>query len=387
MDQDQKNSSTSTVSSKDRYVLTDKISVVTNQIIRVRSIPQTGDTVYGYYNKVGIVLGNVIGNGGEGTIYQVSKTIACKIYKAEKITIATMEKIRLMLSKPISDPNICWPIDIVTDKDGRPLGYIMPVAKGFNLNRVHNRSFIQQNFPKWKKIDVAILAYTIATKIKYLHDRNVIIGDINTRNIMFTSPYDVFFVDTDSFQIEGFVCPVGTNEFTCREILMSGKNFGSFLRNFGHENFAIAMLFFVLLMNGRHPYSYRGGEDTVTNIKTMLFPYSYMHDDKNVHLIPAGNWKKIWDGFPPEIQGAFYSTFNKHGNHNTNETRLNIGQWMAILANYINKLDRGKKSGLELEIFPDLQPISKQAIKKSKAKVTMATSIYDNSLEKYNRKR
>lgn len=372
------------VSESEKYLMPTEISDSPNTLIPIPLVQKEGDTVYCYNTRIGLVLGSVIGRGGEGTIYRINKSLACKIYKNEKLTVAKVEKLRLMISKPISDPEICWPIDLVMNKQGAIIGYTMPAAKGYILSKVHNRAFIQEAFPKWKKRDLVELAYTIASKINHMHERNIIIGDINTRNIMFNSSTEVYFVDTDSYQIEGFPCPVGTNEFTCREILNSGSRFPDFLRNWGHENFSIAMLFFVILMNGRHPYSYIGGEDTVSNIKKSFFPYPYETDTQFANLIPAGNWKLLWQYMPEYVKGAFYSTFSFRGNHNENKTRMGSESWVIILYQYLDTLERGRKTSFSNELFPGLPPIPKTVIKKAKSKVTMKMSVYDNSLDKYN---
>lgn len=368
----------------EKFLMPSEISDCPNTLIPIPLVQSVGDTVYCYNTRIGLVLGPVIGSGGEGTIYRINKSLACKIYKNEKLTVAKVEKLRLMISKPIRDPEICWPIDLVMNKQGAIIGYTMPSAKGFILSRVHNRTFMQENFPKWKKRDLVELAYTIASKINHMHERNIIIGDINTRNIMFNSSTEVYFVDTDSYQIGSFPCPVGTNEFTCKEILCSGSRFPDFLRDWGNENFSVAMLIFVLLMNGRHPYSYRGGEDTVSNIKKGLFPYPYETDKQFEDLIPSGNWKTLWQNFPQYLKGAFYSTFSFRGNHNENGNRMGSESWVIVLYQYLDSLTRGRKTSLANELFPGLLPIPKIAIKKAKSKVVMKASSYDNSLDKYN---
>lgn len=375
------------VQKRDKYDLPDTINNTPHTQIPVTYLPVTGDVVICYNSRVKITLSNPVGVGGEGTIYKVNKTLACKIYKLERLTIARMEKLRVMISKPISDPEICWPIDIVTNTKGEPVGFTMPIAKGHILTRVHSQTFLQQKFPKWRKRDLAELTLTIASKIKYLHARNVIIGDINTRNIMFYSPSEVYFVDTDSYQIEGFPCPVGTNEYTCADILSYGLEFPKFLRTFGHENFAVAMLIFIILMNGRHPYSYKGGADTVSNIKNSTFPYPYMQDTKFADLIPVGNWRFLWGNFPESVKGAFYSTFSTYGNHNKEKSRMGIDNWVAILTRYLDLLQNCRKNDVINQIFPGLPPISKKDIQRRKSKVVMLSTKSDNTLEKYNRRR
>ncbi|RML94152.1 hypothetical protein APX70_07765, partial [Pseudomonas syringae pv. maculicola] len=54
----------------------------------------------------------------------------------------------------------------------------------------------------------------------------------------------LWMVDTDSFQIEGFPCPVGTVNFTAPEI--QGVNYGTFMRTKEHELFAVATMLFMI---------------------------------------------------------------------------------------------------------------------------------------------
>ena len=65
-------------------------------------------------------------------------------------------------------------------------------------------------------------------------------GDLNPTNIMVKFSEKVFFVDTDSYQIEDFPCPVGTPDYTAPEIQNRKKY--DFLRSIGNENFAVATL-------------------------------------------------------------------------------------------------------------------------------------------------
>ena len=85
------------------------------------------------------------------------------------------------------------------------VGYMMPKAKGKELQKsIFIKPLFLKNFPNWKKRDTVELCITILEKIKYLHDRNIVMGDINPANILVVSPKEVYFVDTDSYQVEDF---------------------------------------------------------------------------------------------------------------------------------------------------------------------------------------
>ena len=96
---------------------------------------------------------------------------------------------------------------------------------------------IMRHFPNWTRLDLVTLSITILSTINKLHRLGIIIGDISGANILVNSPNSVFFVDTDSFQVNDLPCPVGTEEFTAPEI--QGKDYKSFLRTVGNENFGL----------------------------------------------------------------------------------------------------------------------------------------------------
>ena len=384
------------VPENEKFKIATKVDKTPSTPITVSFVPTEGDIVRTYKSNMAFYLGTPVGKGGEGTVYAIDKNLACKIYSLSKLTRAKIEKIKLMISKPIYDQDICWPIDLVMNSYNEIVGYTMPIAKGHLLSKIQSRAFIQEYYPKWKKKDIVQLAYTIIQKFYYLHERNIIVGDINTRNIMFTSPTQVYFVDTDSYQIEGFPCPVGTNEFTCRELLEKGSKFSDCLREWGHENFSLAILIYVLFMNGKHPYAIRGGSDPATNIKQDKFPFPYeannskgviISDSRYIDLIPVGPWKLYWDMLPDYIRGAFYSTFNDKGNYHNPIQSISSESWMILIFQYLDDLKLEKKNSLRNDIFPGLPEVEKSTIKKAKTPIIMHRNIESSNLNKYNIKR
>ncbi len=184
-----------------------------------------------------------------------------------------------MLSNKIEYDGICWPLSIAYNLKGEFVGYFMKPAKGREIQKsLFVKPLLMKYFPNWTKQHILNLCICILEKIKYLHKRNVIIGDLNPLNIIIESDVEVYFVDTDSYQIEEYPCPVGTINFTPPEL--QGKDYKSFLRTFENEHFAIATLIFMILMPGKPPYSRRGGSDPASNIKETDFAYPYGKERK-----------------------------------------------------------------------------------------------------------
>lgn len=322
--------------------------------ISVSNIPSAGSTVHIMYNGKfsDINLIEKIGSGGEADIYSTNTPFVAKIYKAGKITRRKYEKIKLMISKDIRCPGVCYPVAALYNDTNSYIGFLMPKAKGYELQRsIFIKPRFQQIFPSWRKRDTVELCVTILEKIKYLHDRNIIMGDINPANIMVVSPKEVYFVDVDSYQVEGFPCPVGTINYTAPEI--QNRNFGDFIRTIGNENFAVATLMFMIMLPGKPPYSQQGGEDQATNIINGNFSYPF--GDNSNKKTPDGPWRFIWSHLTYDIKKYFYTTFRKGEERYAENSRVTVDEWLSVFRYYLELLDSGKfgkQDKMSEELYP-----------------------------------
>ncbi len=294
-----------------------------NELMSCRHLPGEGDAVISArYGQVR--LGEPIGRGGEGDIYRTDTGLVCKIYKKEKLTHARCEKLKLMLTVPVERKGICWPRDIVTNQYGEFVGYLMDAAEGKPMQTcLFAKPVLLKNFPDWTRANLVKLCHTMLSQIEYLHERNIIIGDINPMNILIKNDREVYFVDTDSYQIENYPCPVGTVNFTAPEI--QGKNFGTFLRTFEHEYFAVATLIFMTLLPGKPPYSQQGGGTPEDNIRKMDFPYPF--GDDSTGKAPDGPWRFIWSHLTYKVKEALYKTFKENERVSVSELKFLIQQY------------------------------------------------------------
>ncbi len=334
------------------FTVCSKVTNVNMDVIRVSSIPQEGDKVYTEGN-VELKIMKEIGHGGEGHVYFTNSPFLAKIYKPENITNRIKGKIERMLQKRIECDGICYPVSALYNKQKEFVGYLMPLAKGKELQRcVFMPKLLSQNFPGWKKRDLVELTLTILDKIKYLHDRNIIIGDINPNNILVVSQKEVYIVDTDSFQIEDYPCPVGTVNFTAPEI--QKHHFGGFLRSKGNENFAVATLLFMLMLPGKPPYAQQGGEDPVSNIIKMDFSYPYGGESNK--KAPDGPWRYMWSHLPKYVKEIFYCTFRSGEKYASESSRPSVDDWIEIFSMYLRELDNksiGRFDPMSEELFPE----------------------------------
>lgn len=328
-----------------------QVTNISDTKLRVSEMPIEGSNVL--TSKGSIKLTKELGSGGEAIVYLTNTPYVAKIYKNDNITKRKYEKIKLMLSKNINCSGICYPVEIIYNSKNEFVGYLMPQAKGQELQKsvFGPKPLFLKKFPDWKKRDTVELCVTILEKIKYLHDRNIIMGDINPANILVVSPKEVYFVDTDSYQVEDFPCPVGTNNYTAPEI--QRKHFSDFLRTRGNENFAVATLLFMIMLPGKPPYSQQGGEDPISNIIKMDFSYPF--GDNSNKKTSDGPWRYIWSHLTYELKEAFYNTFRKDGSYSLEKNRLSVDEWLSKFRHYLELLDSGKfaqQDEMSVELFP-----------------------------------
>ena len=217
-------------------------------------------------------LGKQLGTGGEGIVSEIQgeNSKVAKIYKADRFKTDqdrfTMErKLKAMLDMNISvyvdgKLRLTWPLDILYE-NGSMVGFVMPKInskyKIFDVQRVEMAEKIHRNYT-WKY--AVQFAYNLSVAVKYVHDKNIVIGDFNQNNISIdTSTGAVILIDCDSFDIrdpksgEHFPCKVGLPEMLAPE-LQTVRNLanGTFTKE--TDNFSLAIHIFRLLMRNEDPF-------------------------------------------------------------------------------------------------------------------------------------
>lgn len=355
----QKNSSSVEVVSEEipineRFAFTKEIVQIEGNL-PVSKIPTAGEDVIAVRNNTQrqIRLLEELGAGGEGSVYKTNMAgFVAKIYKPEKITRMRYEKLQLMLTKDINCAGVCFPVALILNQRSEFVGYLMQAAKGRDLGKsIFMPMLLSKYFPQWNKIDTVQLCVTILQKLKYLHDRNVILGDINPYNILVVSPTEVYFVDTDSYQVEGFICPVGMPIFTAPELHKKNSQYG--LRTLGNENFAVATLLFMIMLPGKPPYAMQDGGGIVENIVNGEF--SYPLGELKTGKAPKGPWRYCWSHLIYKIKETFYETFWRDGAFHDEKKRPGSGHWLRLFEYYLELLKNGKLEAQDdesIKIFP-----------------------------------
>ncbi|MFL5385813.1 MAG: hypothetical protein ACJ8GN_25135 [Longimicrobiaceae bacterium] len=258
-----------------------------------------------------------IGAGGEAVVYGVpgDGSLVAKVY--HRPTIERARKLAAMLDHPPAMPEgtaTAWPVDLLLDAGGRFAGFVMPRAEGPRLFEFYNPVSRRGAAPGFHAGLLHRAGRNLAAAFDALHAAGYVVGDVNESNLL-VSPADaaVALVDADSLQVRDpasdalFRSRVGKAEFTPPEL--QGVSFEEVDRVEAHDRFGLAVLLYLLLMEGTHPFATRMDGDgealpVEARIRRCHFPHASPDDDCHPpRLSPR------FDALHPPLQALFLRAF------------------------------------------------------------------------------
>ena len=278
-----------------------------------------------YKDKDGNIyhLEEKIDRGSEGAVYTVKENpnLAAKIYLNTYYKNTQLEKVSAMCN--IYDEDIAkycaMPKSLLYDSCSNLVGYLMENLVGyvmlFDISKM-NLSYI----------DLVHVALNIAKIFDDLYSRNIIICDINTKNILI-GKNDVKLIDCESFQFEynnkTYLC----NKGIIRSIPPELSNCKAYkvYRTLNSSLFGLATLMFFILTFGRNPYI----KPKDSFIISEFFKYNYRYKDIQDNIM-----KLIFKNLSAEIVKLFETAFDNDGSNN----RPTAKEWINALENYKKSL-------------------------------------------------
>lgn len=317
-----------------------------------------------------VQLVSVLGSGGEGDVYITDTPgIVAKIYKLSKdpaeakATKNKYDKVRKLMEMRLDYEGICFPLKMVTSRDGRFIGYTMRQAKGDTLSDVIHPMVIKNEFPGMTRLQLVDICVDILEKVEYLHNHEIVMCDINLGNILVSGiesgNLKTSFVDTDSYQVGDLLGEVGVPIFTPPEL--HGVKLDTVKRTYHNEYFSIATLLFMIMMPGQKPYARIGGTGSVAeNIRTGIFPYA-KGGEYSGQYAPNLMYRHIWSHLA--YKNYFWETFHKDGNRFAPEKRISVSEWLKYFKHYQRLLTDGTIESEDpegLKVFPSGYKRTKQ---------------------------
>jgi len=277
-----------------------------------------------YFDSKGnpVYLGKRVGSGGEGDVFTITSPdpmSVAKIYK-KPLGLEKQEKLRLMARGCNEDLQgiAAWPSDVLHARLNGPVcGFIMPRIDGCEpIHKVYGPSHRKERYPDadWRFLLRA--AKNLSAAFDIIHAYGYVIGDVNEGNILVSDNACVHLIDCDSFQVRTetqiHYCEVGVAQFTPPEIQKS-KDF-RLLRTPNHDGFGLAILIFLLLFMGRHPYSgvYKGAEDMPIERAIVEYRFAFSRSAEAKKMAPPPNTVGL-SIVPAEIASLFEQAFSETG--------------------------------------------------------------------------
>lgn len=333
-----------------------------------------------YYtnNRELLHLGELLGSGGEGAVYKVmnmpgkvAKIFTTKTLADDQKRKTLERKIKALINLHVSPrlDNILIntvPEGLIYDEENRFAGYIMPLIvtklKFFDVARDSARR--KKYFPELDYRGLIIVAYNLAEAVNYMHEHDIVIGDLNQSNVLVNPDGTVCLIDTNSWDFvdkdtnEHFSCTVGVRELLAPELqTIKSLRTGSFTKE--SDAFSLAILIFHLLMNNADPF---GGvkRDSLASISVLLSRSvviepsrrnpNLLGDHKQASAIMNGecpyikkiegitipSWVPSYDILPAYIQKLFTRTFDYTSD--TYKTQIcerpTAKEWMGALMRF-----------------------------------------------------
>ncbi len=309
--------------------------------------------VYNSYMGKSYTLAAKLGSGGEGVVYEIQGDLSkvAKIYKKTKFKSdnerSTMDrKLKAMINMNIAVYvdgmlRLAWPLDILYE-NGCMVGFVMPkINSKCKIFDIQREGVIKRVYPNYTWKYAVQFAYNLSWVVKYLHDKNIVIGDLNQNNICIdTSTGAVILIDCDSFDIrdsktgEHFPCVVGLPEMLAPELQTVGHlSKGTFTEE--TDNFSLAIHIFRLLMKNADPFGGITQNRSVSNIPAnapiINGECAYV---RNVPGKTIAGWSPTLDMLPVDIQQLFKRTFDYDANTAIKRinNRATAMEWCTALA-------------------------------------------------------
>lgn len=315
---------------KRMFELPSEIYPVTKMVYSSENVPSKMDFVYDSNHQM-IRLEDEFISNPQSITYQTSLLgMQAKIYQKSWLQISYFkDKAEKMINNPISFEGICWPKDILYDKNGDFVGILVPKAEGYQLKQdIMSQAGIETHFPMWDRRDLTHLAKIILEKIAFLQERNVIFGLINPNAIFVKDADHVYFADMDTYQIEGYPILAYERVMQAPEL----QNIDNSLRLYSkqQDNYEIAMLLFMILMPGKFPYNKGKNTDISESIKRMMFAFRYGEGQASEHGAREyfGLWRFVWSHLGNDLKKAFYFTFQSGQPYSLPEKRKYASFWL-----------------------------------------------------------
>lgn len=347
-----------------------------------------------------VVVGNKLGEGGQGAVYEVDydgQKKALKWYSGKKIDNPEYfyKNLENNINKGTPTKAFLWPEDI-TEKSGEAFGYIMGLRpteyKDFTKFLLGSRDK-EKSFAGISVTAMCNASLHIIDGFAVLHRKGYNYQDLNDGNF-FINPKtgDVLICDNDNVSEEGFDSGIkGKARYMAPEIVADSKKPNKFT-----DRFSLAVVLF-LLWTRNHPLEGKAAFPVCMDAEHDKKIYGtapvfiFDPDDSSNRPVQGLNKGAInnWPFLPPYLQTAFINAFGKTALKDPSK-RILEREWLRIfirMRTEIYKCPNKTPNGICGEVYfadPVPAPKTQELIKCPKCKIQNRFPFYIKTTSKYN---
>ncbi|MEO1653363.1 MAG: WG repeat-containing protein, partial [Bacteroidota bacterium] len=314
-----------------------------------------------------------LGQGGEGTIYQVLsppslQNSVAKIYHPRERNKGREYKLNYLISHPVQVSQVgahVWPQEIIYNESGAFMGFLMPKAKSkYDLTVLSSLKLSSRLEPEWLEKyhregikgfeNRAQVAFYLAQAMADLHaSQHYRLVDFKPENVRVSLNGKVNLLDMDSLQIHQdqeilFKALKVTAEYSPAEIKY--VNLGQDLIPEYWDRFSLAVVIYKLLF-GLHPFSgtpkgeYQVLSSQAQKIQAGLFPLGKHKSSFEVIPLPHQNFNAL----PASVQRLFLRCFEE--GFREMEARPAAQEWAQELENF-SAQTQGYQNPIPQKVLP-----------------------------------
>lgn len=233
----------------------------------------------------------LLGSGGEAEVFQVAGRPDLAEKRWRNPTLSQARKLAVMLAHPPEGAtfeghvNLAWPVAEVRSDSGAVIGFRMPavdLTRSLPVFTAYNPDARRERLAGISWRHLVRTSRNLASVVAALHRAGYVVGDLNESNVLVDRRALVTILDCDSIQVadpgtgEVHHCGVARPEFLAPEL--AGRDLSATDRHLSSDRFALAVMVFLLLREGVHPYAgvWRGrGEppDLSARMRGRRFPH------------------------------------------------------------------------------------------------------------------
>ena len=286
---------------------------------------EAGDIAYVYSPRYGYLKldKSQVYSGGEGVCYRTYNGFLCKLYFKKHLSYVNLKKLQAMVDMGCSTPYISWPLDILYYRN-QFVGYLMHELTGArSVDELRD-----DGFSEFRILDRFRIVRNFLASVAYLHERDILVGDMKLDNILVQKSGEVHIIDAGSFQVGDYACTVCHKEYTERSY--TSDELKTVLRCVREEYFPINKIIFEILMLKGPFYSKDNTEIDGDGSREFHYPLEFdgVQDPRTLpyHM-------KMWFSLSPAMRRYFYYYFK--------EGRVTyLPEWLRELDVYISSKER-----------------------------------------------